>query len=138
VIICAGWCLALAWHGSVWTLVAFAVLITFGGSILYAAMPNLMVEVAPPDRISEINGMSHVVRTVATAIGTQAATMLLASSTVTGTAPGQGTHPSPAAFVLCFGFVIACAAASIGVGLALPRRDAHPSVSSLRTTPEVS
>jgi hypothetical protein len=48
----------------------------------YAAIPNLVVEVAPADRTSEINGMSHVVRTVGTAIGTQVATMLLASSTV--------------------------------------------------------
>jgi len=37
-------------------------------------MPNLVVEVAPPERTSEINGMSHVVRTLGTAIGTQLAT----------------------------------------------------------------
>jgi len=101
--------------------VVFAFFITLGGAITYAAIPNLVVEVAPADRTSEINGMSHVVRTVGTAIGTQVATMFLASSTVTDAAQGQATHPSPDAYLLSFGFIIACAAVSIVVAIALPR-----------------
>jgi hypothetical protein len=84
--------------------------------MLYAAMPNLVVEVAPVERTSEINGMSHVVRTLGTAIGTQLATVLLASSTV------GGVHPSPAAFEATFFYITACAAACIAVAWALPRR----------------
>jgi MFS family permease len=109
----------------VWMLVAFSFFITFGGSILYAAIPNLVVEVAPAERTSEINGMSHVVRTVGTAIGTQLATVLLASSVVGNAAMGPGTHPSPAAYALAFAFITACAAACIAVAYALPRRRAH-------------
>ena len=66
--------------------------------------------------------MSHVVRTVGTAIGTQLATLLLASSTVSDTARGPGTHPSPAAYALTFAFVIACAGAGVLLAIALPRR----------------
>jgi MFS family permease len=106
--------------------------ITFGGAMLYAAMPNLVVEVAPPERTSEINGMSHVVRTLGTAIGTQLATVLLASSTVGDLAHGSATHPSPAAFEATFFFITACAAACIAVAWALPRR--HASATTLSDT----
>jgi MFS family permease len=99
-LVCAGWAALSVWHDAVWMLATLSFLITFGGSILYAAMPNLVVEVAPPERTSEINGMSHVVRTVGTAIGTQLATMLLASSTVTDLALGPGSYPSPEAYGL--------------------------------------
>lgn len=123
VVICAGWVGVLLQHDAVWLLVAEAFLITLGGSILYAAIPNLIVEVAPADRTSEINGMSHVVRTVGTAIGTQLATLLLASSTVNDAALGSGTHPSPAAYGLTFAFVILCAGTGVLLAMALPRRD---------------
>ncbi|SDC48068.1 Major Facilitator Superfamily protein [Variovorax sp. CF079] len=121
-VICAGWVAVLLHHDAVWLLVAVAFLITLGGSILYAAIPNLIVEVAPTDRTSEINGMSHVVRTVGTAIGTQFATLLLASSTVADATRGSGTHPSPGAYLLTFAFVIACAGAGVLLAMALPRR----------------
>jgi MFS family permease len=124
-LVCGGWIAFALWHDAVWMLVAFSFFITFGGSILYAAIPNLVVEVAPAERTSEINGMSHVVRTVGTAIGTQLATVLLASSIVSNAAAGPGTHPSPAAYALAFAFITACAAACIAVAYALPRRRAH-------------
>ena len=125
-LVCGGWIAFALWHDAVWMLVAFSFFITFGGSILYAAIPNLVVEVAPPERTSEINGMSHVVRTVGTAIGTQLATVLLASSVVSDAALGPGPHPSPAAYGLAFAFITACAAACIAVAFALPRRRARP------------
>jgi MFS family permease len=126
VIVCAAWAAFGLWHDAVWKLVAISLCITFGGSILYAAMPNLVVEVAPPERISEINGMSHVVRTVATAVGTQIATTLLASSTVANAALGAGTHPSPAAYGLAIAVITGFAAASIAVAFALPHRRSEP------------
>lgn len=131
--VCAGWAALTLWHDAVWLLVALSFVITFGGAILYAAMPNLVVEVAPRERTSEINGMSHVVRTLGTAIGTQLATVLLASSMVGDAALGQATHPSPAAYEATFIFITACAAACIAVAWALPRR--HASATTLSDTP---
>jgi len=123
--VCAGWLALAVWHDQAWQLVALSFFVTFGGSILYAAMPNLVVEVAPPERTSEINGMSHVVRTVGTAIGAQIATVLLASSTVADAARGAAAYPSPAAYALTCGFIAACAVASVAVACALPRRRAQ-------------
>jgi MFS family permease len=120
-LVCAGWCALTAWHDAVWLLVALSFVVTFGGSMLYAAMPNLVVEVAPPERTSEINGMSHVVRTLGTAIGTQLATVLLASSTVGDAARGSASYPSPAAYAMTCFFITACAAVCIAVAWALPR-----------------
>ena len=57
---------------AVWQLVVLTFVAAVGGAVLYAAIPNLMVEVVPAERTSELNGMSHVLRTVGTAIGTQA------------------------------------------------------------------
>jgi MFS family permease len=121
-LIVTGWVGLMRWHDTVWVLVFFSFFVTFGGSIFYAAVPNLVVEVAPAERTSEINGMSHVVRTVGTAVGTQLVTVLLASSTVIDAALGPGTHPSAAAYVLSFGFITACAAVCLVVALLLPRR----------------
>jgi MFS family permease len=123
-LVCTGWAALTLWHDAVWVLMALSFFITFGGSILYAAIPNLVVEVAPHERTSEINGMSHVVRTVGTAIGTQLAAVLLASSTVSDAALGPGTYPSPAAYALTCGLITACAATCIAVAWALPRRHA--------------
>jgi hypothetical protein len=59
---------------------------------------------------------------VGTAIGTQIAPLLLASSSVSDATLGLGTHPSPAAYLLAFAFVIACAGASVLLAMGLPRR----------------
>jgi MFS family permease len=124
VIVCASWLTMMAWHDAAWQLVGLSFIATIGGSILYAAIPNLVVEVAPPERTSELNGMSHVLRTVGTAIGTQMVTMLLASSTVGDPAGGAAKYPTEAAYLLALGAVSICAALSIFVVLALPRRQA--------------
>ena len=124
VIVCASWLTMMAWHDAAWQLVGLSFIATIGGSILYAAIPNLVVEVVPPERTSELNGMSHVLRTVGTAIGTQMVTMLLASSTVGDPAGGAAKYPTEAAYLLALGAVGICAALSIVVVLALPRRQA--------------
>jgi len=125
-IICASWLGVMAWHGAVWQLVAFSFIATVGGSILYAAIPNLLVEVAPPERTSELIGMSHVLRTLGTAIGTQVVAVLLATSIVRDPAGGVAKFPSEQAFLLALGAISVCAALSVLVALALPRRAVVP------------
>jgi len=74
-VILLGWITFATFHDSVVQLVLCSALCTLGGSIVYAAIPNLVVEVAPTERTAELNGMSHVFRTVGTAIGTQMVTL---------------------------------------------------------------
>jgi MFS family permease len=114
----------MAWHSAVWQLVVLCFIATVGGSILYAAIPNLVVEVAPAERTSELNGMSHVLRTLGTAIGTQVVSVLLASSVVRDPAGGPAKYPTESAYLLALGAVSVCAALSILVVLALPKRQA--------------
>jgi MFS family permease len=124
IVVCASWVALMAWHSAVWQLVALSFIATVGGSILYAAIPNLVVEVAPAERTSELNGMSHVLRTLGTAIGTQVVSVLLASSVVRDPAGGPAKFPTESAYLLALGAVSVCAALSILVVLALPKRQA--------------
>lgn len=128
VIVCAGWLAFAVFHDSVAQLVLCSALCTFGGAVLYAAIPNLVVEVAPAERTAEFNGMSHVCRTVGTAIGTQVVTLLLATATATGPDGLATKHPAPSAFMLAFVFINGFALASILVALALPHRRDRQSV----------
>ena len=122
IVILLGWITFATFHDSVVQLVLCSALCTLGGSIVYAAIPNLVVEVAPPERTAELNGMSHVFRTVGTAIGTQLVTLLLATSSAIAPDGTVSKHPTPEAFMLAFGAVIAATALSVAVALALPRR----------------
>jgi MFS family permease len=128
VIICASWIGMMLWHAAVWQLVALSFIATLGGAILYAAIPNLVVEVAPAERTSELNGMSHVLRTLGTAIGTQVVSVLLASSTVRDPGGGAAKYPTESAYLLALGAVSVCAALSVLVVLALPKRQAVAAV----------
>jgi hypothetical protein len=66
--------------------------------------------------------MSHVFRTVGTAIGTQMVTLLLATSSAVGPDGVASKHPTPDAFMLAFLGIIAAVALSVVVAVALPRR----------------
>jgi MFS family permease len=130
-VICGSWVGMMLWHGAVWQLVALSFTATVGGAILYAAVPNLLVEVVPGERTSEVIGMSHVLRALGTAIGTQVVTVLLASATVRDTARGVAQYPTEQAYLLALGAIALCAALSVLVVLALPRRQPAAVVSAV-------
>jgi len=125
---CAGWLGLSGWHAAPWQLVGGALVVTLGGSMLFAAVPNLIVEVAPADRTSEITGLSQVVRTVGSAVGTQGASLLLAAWTVSDAAHGAVALPSAQAYLMTFAAITACAAAGVVAALALPLRTLRPAV----------
>jgi MFS family permease len=124
-VVSAGWMAFAFLHDSALQLVLVSALCTIGGAVLYAAIPNLVVEVAPVERTAELNGMSHVFRTVGTAIGTQVVTLLLATSMAVGPDGTASKHPAAEAFMLAFLAINAMALVSVLVALALPRRR-HP------------
>jgi MFS family permease len=118
----AGWIAFATLHDSVWQLIFCSAFCTIGGALIYAAIPNLVVEVASHERTSELNGMSHVFRTVGTAIGTQVVTLLLATETAVALDGTVTKHPAPAAFMLAFAAINVIVALEIVVAYALPRR----------------
>lgn len=117
-----GWIGMTAYHNAIALIVAMLVLISFGGAMMYAAMPNLLIEVVPADRTSEAIGLLHVMRTTFTAVGAQIAVFTLASSTVSDTARGPGSYPSASAYLLTFSLITAVALLTLLVTFALPRR----------------
>ncbi len=114
------WVALALWHGSIWELVLLSFLATAAGAVIYAAVPNLLLEVTPADRTSEITGMSMVLMRVGTAVGTLVVTMLLASATVSD--GGTGTFPAPSAYGWAFFAINSFAAVSVLLALLLPHR----------------
>lgn len=127
-----GWIGMTMWHHAIPAVVGMLFLISFGGAMMYAAMPNLLIEVVPAERTSEAIGVLHVTRTTFTAVGAQVVAMTLASATVTDAARGPGTYPAASAYFLTFIVITASALLMAVVSYRLPRRARHvPAVSSM-------
>lgn len=121
-IILAGWATMTAYHGSVWFVGVMTLIVSLGGAMVFAAVPNLIIEASPQERTSEATGLAQVVRSTFTAVGAQMAIFLLASSTVADPAQGPGVFPAPAAYVLTFAAITVTAVVALLAALALPRR----------------
>jgi MFS family permease len=106
-VVLAAWIGMTAWHDSLWFLAAMILAASAGGSMMYAAMPNLIVEAAPQERTSEMTGLANVVRATFTAIGAQLVTFVLASSTITDPDRGPGVYPAAEAYLFAFAAVVA-------------------------------
>jgi MFS family permease len=117
-----GWCGLSSWHSAVWMLAMWAMVVALGGAMMMSAVPNLLVEVVPGERTSEFVGLSQVVRTLGTAIGTQVASVLLATELVRSAAQPGPAFPSGGAYLLTMLAITAVAAACWACAWALPRR----------------
>lgn len=105
-----GWAIILFKHDSVfWIGVTFALILAPGMIIIAACTPGLIMEAAPPDRISEATGLMQVVRSLGYTIGSQLLAFILGSSTVRSTKIA-GEYPAEAAYLASFGLAIVCAA----------------------------
>jgi MFS family permease len=117
-----GWtALALA-HSSLSFVMLMAYTQCLGIAMLFAALPNLVVEDAPSDRTSEATGVLSVVRQIAASIGTQVIGYTLATSTVLDQAGGMANYSTDAAFTLTMAFVAGVCVASVLVASLLPKR----------------
>jgi MFS family permease len=117
-----GWCGLSSWHSAMWMLAMWAMVVALGGAMMMSAVPNLLVEVVPGERTSEFVGLSQVVRTLGTAIGTQVASVLLATELVRSAAQPGPAFPSGGAYLLTMLAITAVAAACWACAWALPRR----------------
>src|SRR5439155_23644252 len=84
------WAVLTFEHSTVWGVALGAAVVLMSTSVIYAAVPSLIVEVAPADRVSEATGLSAVVRAAFGAVGSQAIAIMLASSTMSNPARGAG------------------------------------------------
>lgn len=100
-----GWGGMVLGHGQ---LVITGILITvaaFGFSMLYAAIPNLVIEAVPESLTSEATGISSVVRATFMAVGAQAMGLILSYSSLT--TPETGARlPSAEGFQLGFVYIV--------------------------------
>ncbi len=120
------WIAITLYHSNLWLVAAAGVLTTIGAGVIYGAVANLVVEAAPPQRVSEATGLSSVVRALAGALGSQAIAMVLASSTVSDPAQGSGVFPTQQAYTIALSLVAVMSAGCLIAGLMLPTRSLKP------------
>ena len=115
-----GWLLAMAFHGSILVVGIILCVISFGTTMLFAVGPTILIGAVPHERTSEAAGMMTVVRQASVGIGAQVIAILLATGTVS--LPGSATrYPTPAAFMLAMGVIVALTIAATLLALALPK-----------------
>jgi len=122
-----GWVLVLIDASSVPIIIAELIVISFGTTMLFAVAPTIIAAAAPPQRTSEVVGMLGVIRSLFMGIGSQLVATLLAIDSVTR---GKETYPSPFAYQVTLGTIIALTAAAVVVSLALPgKKRSQPAIS---------
>ena len=90
-------------------------------TVVFGAVPNLLLEVVPSDRASESAGLAQVTRTLGIAVGRQLLAVTLATSTVSDPSHGPGRYPTESAYLMAFIGVAASCALMLLCSLALPR-----------------
>lgn len=115
----AGWVMTLIDASSLTLVIIQLIVISFGTMMLFAVAPTIIAAAAPPERTSELVGMLGVIRSLFMGIGSQLVATLLAVETVTN---GKETYPSPFAFQVTLGAIIALSLGAVAVSLALPGR----------------
>lgn len=104
VMLVIGWCILVLARHEFPALVVAALFLGPGLPIVYAALPTIIIEHAPRERVSEAVGVNSVVRSIFQALGAALVGFFATIDTIQ--APGSGVHyPSPLAFGWTFGYV---------------------------------
>ena len=117
-----GWTAIAISHDQLWFVMTMAYIQTLGIAMLFAALANLVVEVAPPDRTSEATGVLSVTRQFAASVGAQVIAFTLATSTVSVAGTASARFPTNAAFTLATSYLALVCTVAVVVTLMLPRR----------------
>lgn len=122
-----GWGLLLFARGDIAHVALAAVFLGPGLPIAYAALPTLIIEHAPPERVSEAVGLNSVVRSIFQAVGASLVAFFVTSDLIV--VPGSAQqYSSPRAFDWTLLYVAgSCALAMLAV-VALRRPRAGPAV----------
>jgi MFS family permease len=120
----AAWTVMALKHDALWLVLLMDYVQALGMAILFAAIPNLIVEAAPAQRVSEATGMLSVVRTVALAIASQVIAFTLHTNMVTDPARGSASYPAASGYVVTFAVMALWCLLILVAGVFLPKRKA--------------
>lgn len=98
-----GWIVGMGLPSTLTEVIVILCIISFGTTVLNAAIYNVIVGAVPENRTGEAIGTIAVTRGMAAAIGAQVIAVLLATGTVT--APNGAQLPSPDGFRLTMGWI---------------------------------
>jgi EmrB/QacA subfamily drug resistance transporter len=101
-------------HGSRVAVLAWALLMSSGIGLAFAAMPNLIVEAVPPEQTGEATGFNALTRSVGASLGSQVSAAILAGS-------AAGALPADSGFTVAFLVSAGVAALAAVVALLIPR-----------------
>lgn len=113
-----GWFMAIGLPSTLSEVIVLLCVISFGTSVLNAAIPNVIVASVPEHRTSEAIGTMSVIRGLAAGIGVQLIAVLLAADTALPP-DGTGAFPSPASYRLTMGWIAALTLAGAAAALFL-------------------
>lgn len=123
-LVSVGWVAIAIDHSNLVFLMGMDYVQALGMAVLFSAIPNLIVEDTPAERVSEATGMLSVIRSVSLAVGSQVYGFALATSTIADPAGGLAKFPSPAAYTLAFSLIAGVCLLLLSVAFWLPRRSA--------------
>ncbi|MEW9853764.1 MFS transporter [Novosphingobium sp. M1R2S20] len=118
----SGWIAAMALPDVLGFVIAMLCVISFGTTILQAALPNIVVATVPQHRTSEAMGSMQVVRGIAAAVGAQIIAMLLASRTVLSP-DGGAQFPAPSSYLMTMGVMAGLTFAGAACAMLLRARE---------------
>ncbi|KHK89788.1 MFS transporter [Novosphingobium malaysiense] len=113
-----GWLIGISLPGTLIMVIAILCIISFGTTILNAAIYNVIVGSVPEARTGEAIGTIAVTRGMAAAVGAQIIAVLLATATLTDPASGAQL-PSPEGFRLTMAWIAGLTAAGTVIALFL-------------------
>lgn len=120
----AGWTILLFARHDFPALVVAGLLLGPGLPIVYAALPTIIIQHAPPERVSEAVGVNSVVRSILQAAGAALVGFFVTIDTVP--VPGSDVHyPSPLAFNWTFGYVAGTCSLALLVMIMLGAKNKH-------------
>lgn len=117
-----GWIVAMGLPSTLMEVIGLLCVISFGTTILNAAIYNILVGAVPENRTGEAIGTIAVTRGMAAAIGAQVIAVLLATDTLTAANGAQ--LPSPTGFRLTMAWIGGLTIAGTAIALLLRSRKA--------------
>jgi MFS family permease len=121
-LISIGWVAIALNHSNLWFLMAMDYVQALGMAVLYASIPNVIVEEAPTERVSEATGVLSVLRSVSLGIGSQMVAFTLTLAVISDPDKGPGKFPAEIAYTLTFGGMALACLLLFAAAYALPRR----------------
>ena len=117
------WILALVWTGNRIAVGVMIFLSTVGTTATFIAVTSALTFSAPKEKVGEVMGVTALARAMATALGAQFVTLLLATTTVIDPARPSARLPAPQSYQLVFATIIGISLLGLAAAMAMFRRE---------------